>query len=171
MSFLTYQTTTISVSAEVLVLSLEDSCPFLSWLEELRFNSCMHWFLSSLFRHSRIIGLESKGKSSTKSLTISWHTFGSLISANTAPKIKSSQNRNTKDWLLWSLHAGCISVFPLSVWCKYLKHLLTGYMSREGNEGYKAKHFSQLPIGSLTLVQQLGTLGNGVQNMDIEIKV
>lgn len=44
-------------------------------------------------------------------------------------------------------------------------------MSREGNEGYKAKHFSQLPIGSLTLVQQLGTLGNGVQNMDIEIKV
>lgn len=40
---------------------------------------------------------------------------------------------------------------------------------RDGRD--KAEHFSQVHVDSLTPAQQLCTLGNGVHDMGIEIKV
>lgn len=51
-----------------------------------RKRSSKHWFLSSLFMHSSIMGLDRRGRSISRSRTISWHTDGWSTRANTAPE-------------------------------------------------------------------------------------
>lgn len=53
-----------------------------------RHSSSTHWFLSSLFMHSSIMGLDRRGKSISRSWTISWQMHGWSIRANTAPEAR-----------------------------------------------------------------------------------